>query len=50
MTRVEQIEAEVQRMSAEELAAFRRCFAQFDADAWDAQIPHDAQAGRTSRD
>ncbi len=33
-------------MSADELAAFRRWFAEFDAEAWDRQIEADVPAGK----
>lgn len=46
MSRVERIEHDVQRLSAEELRAFRDWFARFDADLWDAQIEADASSGR----
>jgi len=46
MTRTEKAESEIQQMSAEELAAFRAWFAEFDAKEWDRQIERDAQAGR----
>jgi len=46
MTRTERAESEIQQMSAEELAAFRAWFAEFDAKEWDRQIERDAQAGR----
>jgi hypothetical protein len=46
MSRVEQIEAEIQRMSSEELASFRAWFAEFDAESWDRQFAEDVQAGR----
>jgi hypothetical protein len=46
MSRVEKVEAEIQEMTADELAAFRQWFAAFDADAWDLQIESDARAGK----
>jgi len=46
MTRTEKAESEIQQMSAEELAAFRAWFAEFDAKEWDRQIERDVQAGR----
>jgi hypothetical protein len=46
MERLEKIEQEVQAFSREELAAFRRWFAGFDAEAWDRQFETDAQAGK----
>ncbi len=46
MSRVEQIEAEIQRMSPEELAMFRTWFAEFDWESWDRQFAEDVNAGR----
>ena len=46
MSRVEQIEGEVQQLSAEELKAFRDWFARFDAAVWDQQIEADASNGK----
>ncbi len=46
MTNIEKLEAEVSRLSAQELATFRAWFAEFDAAAWDREIERDAEAGR----
>lgn len=46
MFTVEAIERAVEQLSPAELAEFRRWFAQFDAEAWDAQIEADAAAGK----
>ena len=46
MSRVEQIEAEIQRMSSEELAIFRAWFAEFDWESWDRQLAEDVKAGK----
>lgn len=46
MSKVEQIEQQVQVLSAEELAQFRAWFFEFDWAAWDAQLEHDVGAGR----
>lgn len=46
MVTAESIEQAVEKLSPPELAKFRRWFAQFDADAWDAQIEADAAAGK----
>jgi hypothetical protein len=43
---LEAAEASVARLSNEELAQFRKWFAEFDGDAWDAQIEADAKAGK----
>ncbi len=49
MSKVENIEQEVQRLKPSELAAFRRWFAEFDAQAWDRQIEDDIQKGKLDR-
>ena len=46
MSRVENIEGQVKSLSSDELRAFRDWFADFDADAWDAQIEADVQNGK----
>lgn len=46
MTTIKSIEEAVQRLSPEELAEFRRWFAEFDAAAWDAQLDDDVRRGR----
>jgi len=46
MNKVEQIGREIKSFSAEELAAFRQWFRDFDAEAWDRQIEEDVQAGK----
>jgi hypothetical protein len=49
MTDVQSIEKAVARLAPDELAEFRRWFAEFDAAAWDAQIESDAVSGRLDR-
>jgi hypothetical protein len=49
MSRVERIEAEIQRLSPEELVSFRTWFAEFDAERWDRQIEQDVHAGKLDR-
>ncbi|MGO9570069.1 MAG: hypothetical protein ACLP5H_21280 [Desulfomonilaceae bacterium] len=49
MGRVEQIEREVQELTATELGAFRKWLLEFDAEAWDHQIEEDARAGKLDR-
>ncbi len=44
--RFEKIEAEIQRMSPEERAAFRAWFVEFDAADWDRQFEADVQTGK----
>ena len=46
MGKVNDLEHQVQGLSADELAAFRRWFAEFDAGAWDRQFESDAKAGK----
>ncbi|MDS4027810.1 MAG: hypothetical protein RKO25_12610 [Candidatus Contendobacter sp.] len=46
MLTAESVEQAVEQLPPEELAKFRRWFARFDADAWDAQIEADAAAGK----
>jgi len=46
MTSVKSIEQAVAKLAPAALAEFRRWFAEFDSDAWDAQIEEDAAAGR----
>jgi len=46
MGKVETIEQAVEGLSPEELAAFRRWFAEFDATVWDRQIEQDARSGK----
>jgi hypothetical protein len=46
MSRVENIQGQVQSLSAEELKAFRHWFAGFDAEVWDAQIEADSKNGK----
>ena len=46
MSKLEAIEKKVSGLSAEELAKFRRWFAEFDAAAWDRQIERDVKVGK----
>ena len=46
MSRVEQVEGQVESLSADELKAFREWFARYDADIWDQQIESDAKNGK----
>jgi hypothetical protein len=45
MSKVEQIEGQVEGLSSDELRMFRNWFARFDAEAWDRQIEADAGSG-----
>ena len=49
MSKVEEIEAAVKGLKDEDLARFRRWFAEFDAELWDRKIESDARAGRLDR-
>ena len=46
MLTAEFVEQSVEQLPPAELAKFRRWYARFDADAWDAQIEADATAGK----
>lgn len=46
MSTVEQLEEAVRRLSAEDRAAFRTWYAEFDAAEWDRQLEADVSAGR----
>jgi hypothetical protein len=45
MSKVEQLEREVEHLSPEELANFRAWFAAFDAAEWDAKFERHASSG-----
>lgn len=46
MSKVELIEQQIEKLSPAELAAFRRWYAAFDAEAWDRQFEADVKAGK----
>jgi hypothetical protein len=46
MSTIQQIEEAVLQLSADERAAFRAWFAEFDAEEWDRQLEADVTAGR----
>ncbi len=46
MTILETAEKLVAQLTPGELARFRKWFAEFDGDAWDAQIERDAASGK----
>ncbi len=46
MTRVEQVEKTISKLSADQLRRFRAWFERFDAQAWDEQFTQDAESGR----
>lgn len=45
MSKVEAIEQQIERLSPDELAVFRRWYAAFDAEAWDRQFEVDVKGG-----
>lgn len=49
MTKVEEIELWIKRLSPAELADFRDWFLRYDADAWDRQIERDIAAGKLNK-
>lgn len=46
MRKIEEIEAQIQRLSREEFAELREWFLEQDWKSWDAQIEADAAAGK----
>lgn len=46
MSRIEEIEKEVQGLKPNELKAFRKWFWDFDAEIWDRQFEKDALSGK----
>lgn len=46
MSKVKDLECQVQELSREEMKAFREWFARFDADAWDREFEADATSGK----
>jgi hypothetical protein len=46
MSKIESLERQIQQLSPEELAEFRRWFAEFDAHLWDGQFEVDVKAGK----
>jgi hypothetical protein len=49
MTKVQELENEVQQLNPDELAAFRDWFRKYDSDEWDKEIEGDIWAGRLDR-
>lgn len=49
MTKIEQIEHEVQKLNHAELEAFRNWFRKYDANEWDRQIEEDVKAGKLDK-
>jgi hypothetical protein len=46
MSKIEEIEKEVQGLRPDELQAFRKWFWEFDAEIWDRQFEKDASSGK----
>ena len=46
MSKIESLEREIERLSPEDLAEFRRWFTSFDAAMWDQQIESDVRDGK----
>jgi hypothetical protein len=49
MTKIETLEKEIEQLSPQELRAFRRWFAEFDAELWDQELERDVAAGKLDR-
>ena len=49
MTKIEDIEKAVERLSSEDLANFRQWFEEFDARIFDDKIVQDAKSGKLDR-
>jgi hypothetical protein len=46
MSKIENLGKQIEQLSPEELAEFRRWFAEFDAHLWDRQFEADVKAGK----
>ncbi len=46
MTKVQRLEREIEELTRDELAAFRKWFQEYDSAAWDGQIGQDVAAGK----
>lgn len=46
MSKVDDLEKQICQLSPEELAEFRRWYADFDAERWDRQFEADVKAGK----
>lgn len=49
MTKLDRIEHDVQSLSPEELAAFRKWFQSYDAALWDQKVERDANTGKLDK-
>jgi hypothetical protein len=46
MSKVKDLESQIQELSPEELTAFREWFTKFDADPWDQEFEADIMSGK----
>ena len=46
MSKIKNIEREIEKLTPSELSDFRKWFQQYDAENWDRQIEEDVQAGK----
>ena len=46
MSRVEQLEQQIQQLDPQEFTQFRDWFLEFESDAWDREIERDSKAGK----
>jgi hypothetical protein len=49
MRKLEDIEEQIRNLSGTELVEFRKWYAEFDAQAWDAQFEADVKAGKLDK-
>lgn len=49
MTKLQRIENDVENLTPEELAAFRKWFQSYDAALWDQQFERDAASGKLDK-
>lgn len=49
MTKIEALEREVEKLTREELAVFRKWFAEYDWQAWDRELEQDTAAGKLDK-
>ena len=46
MSKVKELESQIQELSPEELTEFREWFTRFDADTWDQEFEADVKSGK----
>ena len=49
MTKVEALEREIEKLTREELSAFREWFIEYDWQAWDRELEQDVAAGKLDK-